>query len=76
MDAVSPNERGTKVTAHYVLTLKSNESFKIRVKLDNRDNCDDIKEFAFSDQNFDEIFKKRKAETDNFYSEVISRKLF
>lgn len=75
LDAVNPDQRGTKVTAHYVLTLKPKDSYQIRVKLDNRDNCDTLTDSWFTKENFDNVFTARKAETDEFYSKVVSSKL-
>lgn len=74
LEAIQPDQRGTKVCAHYILKLKPNESFQIKVKLDNRDHCDDASaiEDPFLYETFDEVFEQRKTETDEFYSKVIS----
>jgi len=74
-EAVNPKERGTKVTAHYILKLKPNETFQIKVKLDNRDTCETSTDKPFDTECFDDVLKQRKADTDEFYSIVISDKL-
>lgn len=71
-DAVKSDDRGTKVTGHYILHLKAGETFKIKIKLDNRPNCDSVKEEHFSKENFDDIISKRLDEADEFYSKVHS----
>ena len=71
-DAINPDERGTKVSAHYVLNLKAGESFQIKIKLDNRTVCDTIDEDHFSKENFDGIVAKRLHEADEFYEKVHS----
>lgn len=77
LDAIDPKQRGTKVCAHYVLTLKPNESFRIKVKLDNRDCCCDvISEDPFATENFDDVMQLRREETDEFYSKVLSGRDF
>ena len=74
MDAVKPDRCGTKVSALYVINLKAGEEFKVKVKLDNRENCDEVVEDHFSGDNFDDVFKKRISEADEFYSKVLSSK--
>ena len=73
-DAVNPHERGTKVSAHYVLHLKAGESFQIKIKLDNRPVCDSVEEDHFSKENFDDVISRRLHEADDFYSKVHSGK--
>lgn len=75
-DAINPDERGTKVSAHYVLHLNANESFQIKIKLDNRTDCDTVEEDHFSKENFDDIVCKRLDEADEFYSKVHSGIIF
>jgi len=71
-EAINPKERGTKCAAHYILTLKAGESYKIRVKM-----CPDgdVGEKLFSKEKFDDVFEKRRQEADEFYGTVISEKL-
>lgn len=68
-EAINPKERGTKCAAHYILTLKAGESYKIRVKM-----CPDgdVGEKLFSKEKFDDVFEKRRQEADEFYGTVIS----
>ena len=72
-DAIKPDGRGTKVAGLYVLNLGPGESFKIKIKLDNRSNCDEFEgEDVFSEQNFDQVVKERISDADEFYSKVLS----
>jgi len=72
-DALRPGGRGTKVTGLYVLKLQPGESFKIKIKLDNRQNCDSFdEEDHFSVENFDDVVKQRIVDADDFYSKVLS----
>ena len=72
-DATKPDGRGTKVTALYALKLKAGESFKIKIKLDNRADCESFEsEDHFSAENFDNIVEQRILDADDFYSKVLS----
>ena len=68
-EAICPKGRGTKVAGYYKLTMKPGESCSIRVRLvsDNERPEGDL----LSNENFDDIFKLRKDEADDFYSKVI-----
>eukprot|EP00111_Clytia_hemisphaerica_P019741 TCONS_00058263-protein len=75
-DAVQPDGRGTKVAGLYVLNLGPGESFKIKIKLDNRSNCDEFEgEDVFSEKIFDQVVKERICDADEFYSKVLSEYL-
>ncbi len=63
-NAVNPNLRGTKVSAHYPLSLAGGERRTILLRL-----SDTPVEHPF-DSAFDEIFKTRIEEADTFYDEI------
>jgi len=67
-DAVNPTLIGTKVAAHYPLTLKKGETQVIRLRL-----CDTLPGGSFTPfgKAFDSIFADRTREADEFYKEVI-----
>jgi hypothetical protein len=68
--AVNPEKRGTKVAAHYDLTVGSRETVVVRLRLTNADIS---AQQAF--QGFDTIFAQRLAEADEFYATVIPETL-
>ena len=66
INVVNPERTGTKAAAHYRFTIRPNESQTIRLrlrKIDDRKSTD-----PFLD--FEEIFLKRAAETDEFYADI------
>jgi hypothetical protein len=73
--AVNPEKRGTKVAAHYRLTVKPGDAQSIRLRLT------DVAPAAFAEGNgkpagpfghgFDDTFRTRRAEADEFYAAVI-----
>jgi hypothetical protein len=65
-DAVNPEERGTKGAARYVLRLDPGERVTLRLRL----NDSEPSERTFGPE-FDEIFRTRQREADEFYSAVI-----
>ncbi len=69
-DAVNPDHRGTKVSAHYNLELQPGETKVVRLRLADSD-------FPAEDavQDFAEIFDARLAEADEFYATVIPEHL-
>jgi hypothetical protein len=75
-DAVNPEKQGTKVAAHYSLTLGAGESRTIRLRL-----CDQpmkgTKEAlgALFGKPFDTVLKARSQEADEFYAGVIPSSL-
>ncbi len=66
-EAVNPVEVGTKVAAHYHLTLESGETRRIQLRLSDR-TPDTLLPFG---EAFEEIFQQRKQEADEFYAAVI-----
>ena len=66
MDAVNSNQIGTKAAAHYKFEIPPNDSRTIRLRL-TRDNPEHARD-TFTD--FDEIFAARKAEADEFYTQI------
>jgi hypothetical protein len=69
-DAVNPEQKGTKVAAHYCVTVKPGESEVVRLRLSN---VAPGKNNPFSD--FDDVLEIRHKEADEFYDAVIPRSL-
>jgi len=68
-DAVNPERKGTKVAAHYPLTVAARGSATIRLRL---------REAAPSDgfgSGFEEVMRARRDEADEFYATIIPRTL-
>jgi hypothetical protein len=61
--AVNPENRGTKVAAHYCVDLPAEESRRLRARL-TMDGA------ASGLDSFDRIFDERRAEADEFYAEL------
>jgi mannosylglycerate hydrolase MGH1-like protein len=59
-NAVNPAQLGTKLAAHYSMSLAGNGSARLRLRL-----ARDGEASGFAD--FDEIFRRRRAEADEFY---------
>ena len=68
-DAIQPKERGTKVAGYYKITLEAGKSHTIncRMTIEGQEPHDK----AFTKENFDDVFVKRKAEADDFYAQVL-----
>ncbi|XP_078362932.1 uncharacterized protein LOC144647063 [Oculina patagonica] len=71
-DAVNPLKKGTKMAAHYVLTVPSEEQHIIRCRLLA---CSDKVPLPFNEKDFNEVFTRRKYEADEFYKTVIPESL-
>ncbi len=69
-DAVNPEKKGTKVAAHYHLTVKPGECEVIRLRLSN---VAPDKVGSFGD--FDDVLDARHKDADQFYDTVIPRSL-
>lgn len=67
-DAVNPLQSGTKVAAHYVLTVPSRGQHIIRCRLSV---WDDRVPLPFNEKAFDEVVTRRKHEANEFYKTVI-----
>jgi len=65
-EIVNSSQVGTKAAAHYKFTIPPNESRTIRLRLTKIDNQRPSDPFA----KFDKIFRKRREEADEFYSEL------
>ncbi len=66
-EAVNPGKEGTKVAAHYQVTVGAGQTTVIRLRFSN--NSPDKKDKPF-DKNFDEVFAERLREADEFYKSV------
>ncbi len=60
-DAVNPERRGTKVAAHYLLSLAPGGSARLRARLT-------VDADASGLDGFDDVLDRRRAETDEFYA--------
>ena len=68
-DAVNPKNKGTKVAAQYRVTVESGGVEVVRLRLSP--GALPVAGNAF--KNFDEVFKLRRKEADDFYSTVIPK---
>lgn len=77
-DAVNPEKKGTKVAAHYRLTVNPGQSQVVRLRLS------DVAPATFGPSNgkatspfglFDRMFQARRKEADEYYATVIPRSL-
>ena len=69
-DAVNPEHKGTKVSAHYDLRVGAGETITVRLRLADSDF---LKRDALAD--FNSIFQKRQREADEFYATLIPAEL-
>jgi hypothetical protein len=69
-DAVNPEKEGTKVAAHYHVTIAAGKSSEIHLRLSKSspENKD-----IFSWTNFNEVFAERIKEANEFYNSVIPK---
>jgi hypothetical protein len=65
---VNPEQRGTKASALYRITLAAGETQTIRLRLTDVEN-------APLDRTFDRTFQQRKKEADEFYADIIPQDL-
>ncbi len=70
-EAVNPEHRGTKVAAHYALTIGSGETVTVRLRFTD---VEMPAEKAFGAE-FDKIFSTRQHEADEFYEAVFPTNL-
>ena len=68
-DAVNPKNKGTKVAAHYRVTVESGGAEVVRLRLSH--SALPVAGNAF--KNFDEVLTLRRKEADDFYSTVIPK---
>jgi hypothetical protein len=75
-NAVNPKKTGTKVSAHYPLTLGAGESRTIRLRLGDQPMGDSTKAFGSQfGKAYETVFKARTREADAFYATVIPSSL-
>lgn len=67
-ETVNPNQTGTKASAHYVLELGAGETQTVRLRLSNTSPYQQESESFIHE--FDEIFKTRLREADEFYQRI------
>jgi hypothetical protein len=65
--AVNPEKKGTKVAAHYRMSIKAGQTSEIRVRISNRSQKATGEPFG---KQFDEVFAERLREADEFYKSV------
>ncbi len=71
-NAINPEKKGTKVSAHYPLTLGAGESRTIRLRLSDQPVTDSPEALGeFFGKAFESVFKTRLREADEFYGTVI-----
>src|SRR5882762_6480018 len=70
-DAINPAETGTKVSAHYHLTLAPGETHTVQLRLSDT-HPEDAQPF---DDSFEKMFTQAKNEADEFYDTVIPANL-
>lgn len=70
-NAVNPEEKGTKVAAQYHVTVKPGGAEMIRLRLSSLACSNSVTAF----KNFEDVFKLRRREADEFYSSVIPKSL-
>ncbi|XP_071790538.1 uncharacterized protein [Asterias amurensis] len=68
-DAIDGRNRGTKCAAHYILEVAPGEEAVIRTRFCTKEEEPDGE--CFGKEAFDDVFKTRKQETDDFYSTII-----
>jgi hypothetical protein len=70
--AVNPENKGTKASAHYKVTIAAGQTSVIRLRLTKKTDGNQKKPFGSS---FDKVFEDRLLETDEFYQSVIPPKV-
>ncbi len=71
-EAIDPDQKGTKVSAHYSLRLGAGESSSIRLRLSDQPAMETEKAFG---SEFDSVFAARVKEADEFYEGIIPASL-
>jgi hypothetical protein len=71
LDAVNPEQRGTKVAPHYRVTVKPGGAEGIRLRLSPLAPCESASAF----KSFEDLLVIRQKEADEFYASVIPRSL-
>ena len=71
-DAVNPEKKGTKVSAHYALTLAAGESRAVRLRLSDQPMAKSPEAIGGQfGKAFESVFEARLQEADEFYAAVI-----
>jgi hypothetical protein len=65
LDAVNPEQAGTKVAAHYLLEIPAGGSVSLRLRLS------DVRPSAGVGSDFNHVFESRRREADEFFATVI-----
>jgi hypothetical protein len=71
--AVNPDHVGTKVAAHYRLTIKAEESVTLRLRFNTTEPL--AQDESVWKDDFDQVFTRRQQEADEFYGTVIPQEL-
>ena len=66
IDIVNPEQTGTKAAAHYKFNIPPQETISIRLRLSRSDKKTSTEAFA----DFDSMFKLRRAEANQFYTDL------
>jgi hypothetical protein len=78
-DAVNPDKSGTKAAAHYILDIKGGKSATLNLRLTKTaigiNKYAKKKSKAISGKDFENIFKSRLKEADEFYATIIPSSL-
>ena len=70
--AVNPNHSGTKMAAHYEITIPAKDKSILQIRLVGADApLPKLPATNLFDRNFDQIFADRKKEADNFYEKIM-----
>lgn len=69
-DAISPKKRGTKVAPYYVLTVPGGEERTVQMRITDADSLPSGEPFGVE---FDETFRERLEEADDFYDRIIPK---
>lgn len=67
LNTVNPERQGTKVAAHYRLTVGAGETTTVRLRLASQSAANKRGKAAAFGQSFDETFTIRRQEADDFY---------
>ena len=71
---MNPKQRGTKVAAHYILKVPAGEERVVKLRLTSAGSKCSIDGDPFGPE-FDEIFRERQLEADDFYGRIIPESL-
>jgi Glycosyl hydrolase family 63 C-terminal domain len=72
-EAINPEQTGTKAAAHYILQINAGETATLRLRF--APAAETQAQADVFGENFEQVFKERRRETDEFYSSVIPQHL-